>query len=86
MKSGGFWKQILPDLVNQFSLGKDLTATSKTGDWEKCLIKAIKKMDTDEFNLFLAQVVIKASSKQIMGVDLTAQIQALKALKSPQRP
>lgn len=80
-KSGGFWKQILPDLVGQFSLGKDLTATSKTGDWEKGLIKAIKKMDTDEFNLFLAQVVIKASSKQIMGVDLTAQVKALKDLR-----
>lgn len=81
MKNGGFWKAILPDLVNQFSLGKDLTAVSKTGDWERCLIKAIKKMDTDEFNLFLAQVVIKASSKQIMGVDLTAQITALKDLR-----
>ncbi len=81
MKNGGFWKQILPDLVSQFSLGKDLTATSRVGDWEKCLIKAIKKMDTDEFNLFLAQVVIKASSKQIMGVDLTAQITALKDLR-----
>ncbi len=81
MKNGGFWRAILPDLVNQFSLGKDLTATSKIVDWEKCLIKAIKKMDTDEFNLFLAQVVIKASSKQIMGVDLTAQIVALKDLR-----
>lgn len=81
MKNGGFWKAILPDLVEQFSLGKALTATSKTGDWEKGLVKAIKKMDTDEFNLFLAQVVIKASSKQIMGVDLTAQIQALKDLR-----
>lgn len=81
MKNGGFWKQILPDLVSQFNLGKDLTATSKTGDWEKCLVKAVKKMDVDEFNLFLAQVVIKASSKQIMGVDLTAQISALKDLR-----
>ena len=81
MRNGGFWKQILPDLVNQFNLGKDLTATSKTGEWERCLIKAIKKMDTDEFNLFLAQVVIKASSKQIMGVDLTAQVMALKDLR-----
>ena len=45
------------------------------------LKKVIKKMDDDEFNVFLAQVVIKASSKQIMGVDLTKQIMAIKALK-----
>ena len=79
--SGGFWKQILPDLKDQFRLEGKLTISSKVGDWERSIKRAVKKMDTDEFNLFLAQVVIKASSKQIMGVDLTAQIQALKELR-----
>ncbi|MBI1872146.1 hypothetical protein HYS10_01870 [Candidatus Collierbacteria bacterium] len=79
--SGGFWKQILPDLKDQFGLEGKLTISSRVSDWEKSIKKAIKKMDQDEFNLFLAQVVIKASSKQIMGVDLTAQIQALKELR-----
>lgn len=80
MKNGGFWKAILPGLEDQFSLEKGLAA-SKLADLEKGLKRAIKKMDNDEFNLFLAQVVIKASGKQIMGVDLTAQIMALKELR-----
>lgn len=80
MTNGGFWKQILPELVGEFGLEKTLISKN-AGDWEKNLKKAVKKMDTDEFNLFLAQVVIKASSKQIMGVDLTAQVQALKDLR-----
>lgn len=82
MKGNGvFWKQILPDLIGQFKLGGGLTGSTKVADWEKSIKKAIQKMDVDEFNLFLAQVVIKASSKQIMGVDLTAQIQSLKELR-----
>jgi len=80
LTNGGFWKTVLPALEEQFSLDKKL-ASSKLADLEKGLKKVIKKMDGDEFNLFLAQVVIKASSKQIMGVDLTAQIVALKELR-----
>ena len=79
--NGSFWKQVLPSLLEQFKLTGDLTGSTKVADWEKSIKKAIKKMDNDEFNLFLAQVVIKASSKQIMGVDLTAQIQSLKELR-----
>lgn len=80
MKNAGFWKAILPELVDQFGLERSLV-TSKLSVLEKGLTKLIKKMDVDEFNLFLAQVVIKASSKQIMGVDLTTQVQALKELR-----
>jgi len=79
--SGVFWKAILPELKDQFDLAGKLTLSSKVAEWERSIKKAIKKMDEDEFNLFLAQVVIKASSKQIMGVDLTAQIHALKDLR-----
>ncbi len=80
MTNGVFWKAILPSLGEQFCLDKKLMV-GKLVDLEEGLKKAIKKMDGDEFNLFLAQVVIKASSKQIMGVDLTAQILALKELR-----
>lgn len=80
MKNAGFWKVILPELVDQFSLERGLAA-KKLSEMEKGLKKAIKKMDGDEFNLFLAQIVIKASAKQIMGEDLTTQIQALKELR-----
>lgn len=80
MKNASFWKAILPELVDQFGLERSLVS-SKLSVLEKGLTKIIKKMDVDEFNLFLAQVVIKASSKQIMGVDLTTQVQALKELR-----
>lgn len=80
MKTQAFWKLILPEIASKFDVSKVNTkgsiATLETG-----LKKVIKNMDVDEFNVFLAQVVIKASSKQIMGIDLTKQIMAIKALK-----
>jgi len=80
MKTQGFWKQILPELTTQFELSK-VNMKGSVSTLETGLKKVIRKMDDDEFNVFLAQVVIKASSKQIMGIDLTKQIMALKALK-----
>lgn len=79
--TGGFLKELMPEVAEKLGLTK-LSAASKATDWEKGIMKAIKKMDGDEFNLFLAQVVMKAASKQIMGVDLTKQIVALKELRS----
>lgn len=80
MKNVSFWKAILPGLETQFGLEKGL-ATKNLSALEKGLKKTIDKMDNDEFNLLMAQVVIKASAKQIMGVDLTTQIQALRELR-----
>ena len=80
MKNVSFWKTVLPGLEEQFGLEKGL-ATKNLSTLEKGLKKTIDKMDNDEFNLLMAQVVIKASAKQIMGVDLTAQIMALKELR-----
>ena len=80
MKNVSFWKTVLPGLEEQFGLEKGLAAKNLS-TLAKGLKKTIDKMDGDEFNLFLAQVVIKASAKQIMGVDLTAQIMALKELR-----
>ncbi|MEK7064612.1 MAG: hypothetical protein AAB973_03325 [Patescibacteria group bacterium] len=80
MKNVSFWKTVLPGLEEQFGLEKGL-ATKNLSTLEKGLKKTIDKMDNDEFNLLMAQVVIKASAKQIMGVDLTAQIVALRELR-----
>lgn len=80
MKSVSFWKAVLPGLEAQFDLEKGLAAKNLS-TLEKGLKKTIDKMDNDEFNLLMAQVVIKASAKQIMGVDLTAQIMALRELR-----
>lgn len=71
----------MPSLATKFEWGKDLCGISKSEQWEKGLKSVIKEMDGDEFNLFLAQVVMAAASKQIMGVDLTEKIQFLKSLR-----
>jgi hypothetical protein len=80
MKTQAFWKLILPEIAPRFDVSKVNTKGS-IATLETSLKKVIKNMDVDEFNVFLAQVVIKASSKQIMGIDLTKQIMAIKALK-----
>lgn len=80
MKTSGFWKVVLPDLSVQFGLEKVNTKGSVRA-LEMGLRKVINKMDEDEFNVFLAQVVIKASSKAIMGVDLTKEISLIRALR-----
>jgi len=42
----------------------------------------LKKMDEAEFDLFLAEVVMTAARKQIMGVDLTEKVEFLRDLRS----
>ena len=70
----------MPELAPQFELSK-VNMKGSVSTLEMGLKKVVRKMDEDEFNVFLAQVVIKASSKQIMGLDLTKQILAIKALR-----
>lgn len=63
------------------TLGKDGLVAS--GDeFEVSLREVIKKMDNTEFNVFLAQVVIKASSGQeVVGAQLSAGVVWLKELR-----
>lgn len=81
MDNDGFWMEVMPGLVTRFCWEKSVLVKFEKEGWEKCLRGMIKKMDDDEFNLFMAQVVMTAASKQIMGVDLTAQIGLIKALR-----
>jgi len=71
----------MPSLKARFSLGGEIMVSCKKKGWMSGLKSVVRKMDGDEFNLFLAQVVMTASSKQIMGADLTEQIEALKELR-----
>ncbi len=80
-KLDGFWKQMMPGLGSQIAGGVTLSAICDRKGYEKGIKSFIKGMDEDEFNLFLAQVVMMASSKQIMGVGLTEQIVFLKTLR-----
>lgn len=51
-------------------------------EFEVSLKEVVKKMDSTEFNVFLAQVVIKASGKGITGVTLTGGVAWLKELRA----
>lgn len=64
------------------TLGKSgLVAGEK--EFESSLKEIIIKMDTTEFNIFLAQVVIKASSGQeVVGAQLSAGVAWLKELRA----
>lgn len=50
--------------------------------WEVSLKEIIKKMDNSEFNILMAQMVIKASGQGIVGLDLTAGVAWLKELRN----
>jgi hypothetical protein len=79
--NNGFWTEIIPALATRFCWEKSVMVKFEKDGWEKCLKSLIKDMDDEEFQLFMAQVVMTAASKQIMGVDLTAQIGVIKALR-----
>jgi len=71
----------MPACVENFSWGSDLSDCGTEEEWGKGLKSEVKKMDEGEFDLFLAEVVMVAARKQIMGVDLTEKIEFLKALR-----
>lgn len=71
----------MPACIEGFSWSGDLSKCSNEKQWGEGLKSRVRKMDEAEFDLFLAEVVMTAAKKQIMGVDLTEKIEFLKALK-----
>jgi hypothetical protein len=71
----------MPGLSKKFCWEKSFLVKFEKEGWEKCLKELVRRMDDEEFNLFMAQVVMEAAGKQIMGVDLTEQIGVIKALR-----
>lgn len=71
----------MPACIESFSWGGDLSKCSSEKEWGKGLKGKIKKMDEKEFDLFLAEVVMTAARKQVMGVDLTEKVEFLRALR-----
>lgn len=71
----------MPACVENFSWGSGLSDCATEEEWGKGLKSEVKKMDEGEFDLFLAEVVMLAARKQIMGVDLTEKIEFLKGLR-----
>ena len=77
----GFWDKVMPVVAGEFDWASKLIALGDKKAWEKGLKQTVRKLDNEEFNLFLAKVVMTAASKQIMGVDLTRRIEFLKSLR-----
>ena len=76
-----FWEKVMPAVAGEFDWANKLTACGDKKAWEKGLKDIVVELDNEEFNLFLAKVVMTAASKQIMGVDLTRRIEFLKGLR-----
>lgn len=50
--------------------------------WQDGIKTKVQAMDDDEFDLFLAGVVMAASKAQLMGVSLTEKIEYFRALRA----
>ena len=73
--------KIVPICLAQMNKGSEMIDWSKNSDWEGTLREVLQKMDGGEFNVFLAQVVIKSSGQGITGVTLTEGVAWLKELR-----
>ena len=76
-----FWKEVMPACVSGYAWGKALVGCKTQKSFEEGLKGKIKSMDDGEFDLFTAGIVMESARKQIMGVDLTAQIGFLRDLR-----
>ncbi len=81
-KNDGFWSLVMPGVVTRCKWDVGFMEKCAKQGFEKGLKARVRRMSDEEFNLFLAQVVMEASAKQFMGVDLTGQIQVLRELRS----
>lgn len=77
-----FWNKIMPVAVANYPWGGEFSAEMSPKKWEKNIAEKIVKMSEDEFDLFLAAVVMQASKAQMMGVILTEKITFFRSLRS----
>ena len=72
----------MPACVADFSWGANLLSLETEESWQKSsLPKVLRNLDGDEFNLFLAKMVIKASGMGVVGTDLTEKVAWFKELR-----
>lgn len=76
-----FWNKAMPAAVAGYNWGEGICRLKTQKAWKESLKLKLRKMDRDEFDLFLAAVVMEAAKKQIMGVDLTEKVEMLKELR-----
>lgn len=77
-----FWTKIMPECVSKYPWGCEFTGKMSIKKWQEGIKPKIRRMDQNEFDLFLAAVVMQASHEQMMGVDLTEKIEFLRSLRA----
>ena len=77
-----FWSKVMPASIENYSWSKDFSAKMSAQKWKEGIKGKIQAMDDDEFDLFLAGVVMASSKAQIMGVLLTEKIEFFRSLRS----
>lgn len=68
----------MPDCVSGLSWGKELGGVEGEDEWKKTLKNHLSQLDEEEFDVFLAQLVIKASGKGVVGKDLTGTVELMR--------
>ncbi len=77
-----FWSRVVPNCVEGFEWGAALKKIQKKDDVQKSLKEVLRNLDESEFDLFTAQLVIKASGMGIVGTDLTEIITWFKEIRA----
>lgn len=71
----------MPASIVNYSWSKDFTPAMSQKKWQDGIKAKVQAMDEDEFDLFLAGVVMAASRAQMMGVSLTEKIEYFRGLR-----
>ena len=77
-----FWSKVMPASIVNYSWSKDFTPAMSQKKWQDGIKAKVQAMDDDEFDLFLAGVVMAASRAQMMGVTLTEKIEYFRTFRS----
>lgn len=72
----------MPASIENYSWSKDFSAGMSVKKWQEGIKNKIQAMDDDEFDLFLAGMVMAASRAQIMGVTLTEKVEYFRSLRA----
>ncbi len=76
-----FWSKVMPASIANYSWSKDFSVGMSAKKWQQGIKEKIQAMDDDEFDLFLAGVVMSASREQMMGVVLTEKIEYFRSIR-----
>jgi len=76
-----FWNKIMPVCVAKYPWGGEFTPEMSAKKWEQNIADKIRNMTEDEFDLFLASVVMQASKDQVMGILLTEKVSFFRGLR-----